>query len=90
MRAGPSLSHNIANSNHAGSGVSANATNWNFYYQNQGWGNKAGNGNANTLSRAMSGNACCQVGTYYLSPNGVNYDQIAIGNSLQMFFSAEL
>lgn len=90
MRAGPSLSHNIANSNHAGSGTSAGASTWNFYYQNQGWGNKSGNGNANTLSRSMSGYAGCQVGTYYLTPNAANYDQIAIGNSLQMFFSAEL
>ena len=90
MRAGPSLSHNIANSNHSGSGVAVGTSTWNFYYQNQGWGNKAGNGDANTISRSMSGNASCQLGTYYLSPNSSNYDQIAIGNGLQMFFSAEL
>ena len=90
MRATPSLSHNIANSNHSGSGVGANTTNWNFYYQNQGWASYAGNGNMNTLSRATSGNACVQVGTYYITPSGANYDQLAIGNDLQMFISAEL
>ena len=90
MRATPSLSHNIANSNHAGSGTTAGASTWNFYHQNQGWSSYAGNGNANTLSRATSGNAGCQVGTYYFSPGGTSADQIAIGNSLQMFFSAEL
>ncbi len=90
MRAIPSLSHNIANSNHAGSGQTAGATTWNFYHQNQGWSSYAGNGNANTLSRGPAGTAGCQVGTYYLSPGGTSADQIAIGNSLQMFFSAEL
>ena len=90
MRATPSLSHNIANSNHVGSGQTASATTWNFYHQNQGWSSYAGNGNANTLSRASAGTAGCQVGTYYFSPASTTADQIAIGNSLQMFFSAEL
>ena len=31
---------------------STSSSTWNFYYQNQGWGNKVGNGNANTLSRS--------------------------------------
>ena len=90
MRATPSLTHNIANTNHAGSGVAAGPTTWNFYYQNQGWGNKAGNGNANTLSRSSSGNAGVAIGTYYLTPSGVHVDQIAIGNNLQMHFSSEI
>ena len=90
MRATPSLTHNIANSNHAGSGATASTTNWNFYYQNQGWSSYAGNGNMNTLTRGSTGGAGCQVGTYYITPAGTHADQLAIGNSLQMHFNAEL
>ena len=90
MRATPSLTHNIANSNHAGSGQTPSTTTWNFYHQNQGWSSYAGNGNANTLSRGSAGGAGCQVGTYYLSPAGASGDQIAIGQGLYMHFSAEL
>ena len=90
MRTRPTLTHNLANSNHAGSGVGANTTTWNFYYQNQGWSSYAGNGNMNTLSSGPAGNAGVTLGTYYISPAGASGDQLAIGNALQMHFSAEL
>lgn len=90
MRTRPTLTHNLANSNHAGSGGGASTTTWNFYHQNQGWSSYAGNGNMNTLSSGPAGNAGVALGTYYISPAGASGDQLAIGNSLQMHFSAEL
>ena len=90
MRALPTFTHTLANSNHSGSGVSVGTSNWNFYYQNQGWGTYAGNGNMNTLSRAPSGPGQIQLGTYYITPNAANYDQLAVGINLRMDLSAEL
>ena len=90
MRALPTFTHTLANSNHSGSGVSVTTTTWNFYRQNQGWGGYAGNGNMNTLSRAPSGPGQIQLGTYWISPGATNTDQLAIGKDLRMDLSAEL
>ena len=90
MRTIPTFTHDLANSNHAGSGVGAAAGNWQFYHQNQGWGSFAGNGNMNTLSRQGSSDSQVQIGTYYISPNSTTYDQLTIGSSRKFHFSAEL
>ena len=90
MRTIPTFTHDLANSNHAGSGTGANADNWQFYHQNQGWGSYAGNGNMNTLSRQGSSDAQVQLGTYYISPNANSYDQLTIGSNRKFHFSAEL
>ena len=90
MRTIPTLTHDLANSNHAGNGVATGATTWNFYHQNQGWGSYAGNGNLNTLSRSGSTDSQVQLGTYYISPNSITYDQLTIGSSRKMHFSSEL
>ncbi len=90
MRTIPTFTHDLANSNHAGSGTGANADNWQFYHQNQGWGSYAGNGNMNTLSRQGSSDSQVQIGTYYISPNANSYDQLTIGSNRKFHFSAEL
>ena len=90
MRTIPTFTHDLANSNHAGSGVGANADNWQFYMQNQGWGSFAGNGNMNTLSRQGSSDAQVQLGTYYISPSSTSVDQLTIGSNRKFHFSAEL
>ena len=88
MRAAPSLSHDLANTKLVSAAPGGSQVS--FYYQNQGWTTKAGNGNLNTLSRNVSTNSGCVVGTYYISPGGVRYDQIAIGASNKFHFDAEL
>ena len=90
MRTIPTFTHDLANSNHAGSGVSVNANNWQFYLQNQGWGTFAGNGNMNTLSRQGGGDAQMQIGTYYITPNATSYDQLTVGSNRKFHFSSEL
>ena len=90
MRTIPTFTHNLSNSNHAGSGVAAAAGNWQFYWQNQGWGSFAGSGNMNTINRAMSGDSCVHLGNYYITPSAVQFDQLAIGKDLTLEFSAEL
>ena len=89
MRAIPTLTHNISNSNFSSSGAPSGSE-VKFYYQNQGYVSQAGNGNLNTLSRAAHSNSGCIVGTYYISPTSTRYDQFIIGASLQFHFSAEL
>jgi len=88
MRAAPTLTHDLANTKIVTSAPSG--TQVAFYIQNQGYRNKAGNGNLNTLSRATGTSAGCLVGTYYISPNALAGDQIQIGASNQFHFSAEL
>ena len=88
MRADPTLTHDLANSNHLA--VNPGATQWSFYYQNQGWGGKAGNGDLNTLSRAMNGKSSVTLGTYYISPGNTVSDQLYVGGSRKMWLSAEL
>lgn len=88
MRAAPSLSHDLANTKLVSASPGGNQVS--FYYQNQGWTTKAGNGNLNTLSRNVSTSSGCVVGTYYISPGGVRYDQVAIGASNKFHFSADL
>tara|TARA_A200000159_G_C7303337_1_gene331188 strand:- start:275 stop:1468 length:1194 start_codon:yes stop_codon:yes gene_type:complete len=90
MRTLPTFTHNLSNSNHAGSGAGAAAGNWQFYWQNQGWGSYAGSGNMNTINRAMSGDSCVHLGNYYITPSAVQFDQLAIGKDLTLEFSAEL
>ena len=88
MRAAPTLTHDLANTK---INVGApSGTQVAFYIQNQGYRDKAGNGNLNTLSRSTNTSAGCIVGTYYISPNALAGDQIQIGASNQFHFSAEL
>ena len=90
MRTIPTFTHNLANTNHAGAGAAAAAGNWQFYWQNQGWGSYAGSGNMNTINRAMSGTSSVHLGNYYITPSVVNFDQITIGRDLTFQFDAEL
>ena len=90
MRAIPTFTHNLSNSNHAGSGTGANVGNWQFYWQNQGWGNYAGSGNMNTLNRAMSGTTSVHLGNYYITPSTTYFDQITVGRDLTFQFESEL
>ena len=89
MRAVPTLTHDISNSDFAG-GSAPSGSQVSFYYQNQGYTDEAGNGNLNTLARHAASNSGCMVGTYYISPSNVRYDQFIIGASKQFHFSAEL
>ena len=88
MRAAPTLTHDLANTK---INVGApSGTQVAFYIQNQGYRDKAGNGNLNTLSRSTNSSAGCTVGTYYISPAALIADQIQIGAANQFEFSAEL
>ena len=88
MRAAPTLTHDLDNTK---INVGApSGTQVAFYIQNQGYRDKAGNGNLNTLSRATGTSAGCLVGTYYISPSALVADQINIGAANQFHFSAEL
>jgi len=88
MRADPTFVHDLANSNYQA--VSPGATQWSFYYQNQGWGGKAGNGDLNTLGRTMNGKSSITMGTYYITPANSSSDQLRVGASLKMWCNAEL
>ena len=89
MRTIPTLTHNISNSNFSG-GSAPSGSQVEFYYQNQGYTDQAGNGNLNTLARHAHSNSGCMVGTYYISPSTVRHDQFIIGASLQFHFSADI
>ena len=88
MRADPTFTHDLANSNYLA--VSPSDTEWSFYWQNQGWGGKAGNGDLNTLGRAMNGKSSITLGTYYITPGATTSDQLYVGGNRKMWLSAEL
>ena len=88
MRADPTFVHDLANSNYHA--VSPGGSQWSFYYQNQGWGGKAGNGDLNTLGRTMNGKSSITMGTYYITPANSSSDQLRVGASLKMWCNAEL
>jgi hypothetical protein len=88
MRADPTFTTDLANSNYQQ--ITPSATQWSFYLQNQGWGGKAGNGDINTLSRAMNGKSSVTLATYYISPATLTSDQLYVGGSRKMWLSAEL
>jgi hypothetical protein len=86
MRAVPTLTHNISDSNRVSAAPSGNQ--WAFYKQNQGYPGKQGNSNSSVFNGGSTLNHS-QVGGYYFSPND-SASGIRLASGLTFEFSAEL